>query len=415
MFGMTTPAPVRCLSLLFPAIAFAAAEEIEFDLRYDVRVKEDSPIAEVAMTLAMEDSLIESFRFRVDPARQKGFAGDGRIEEGDPFVFWYPPEEGGRLEWKVDLIHKRNASGHDSWVGEDWAVFRGDDLVPAAQTEMPDNAQADAELHFDLPEGWSEVTRFRRSRGGSYAIRTERQFDRPTGWMAIGRIGVRRERIAGIPFAVAAPVGEGFRRMDVLAFLNWTVPELKRVFPDFESRMLIVGAGDPMWRGGLSGPFSLFLHSDRPLIGEDATSPILHELTHCAMSIRGETGNDWIVEGFAEYYSLEVMRRTGTITANRHEIAMEDLRKRGAKVDNLFVKRSSGAVTARAVTALAAVDRELRKRTSGSKDLDDLARVIVGDGDLTYARLVEEAERLAGGPLVSLAPENLPGALEAED
>lgn len=410
-----TLAYVLTISLVLPAIALAAAEDVEFDLRYDVRVKEDSTMAEVAMTLAMEDSLIESFRFRIDPARQLGFAGDGRIEVGDPFVTWYPPENGGRLEWKVELVHKRNASGHDSWVDDDWAIFRGDDLIPAAKTEMPDNAQANAELHFELPEDWSVVTRFRSSQDGGYAIRTERQFDRPTGWMAIGKIGVRREIIAGIPFAVAAPVDEGFRRMDVLAFLNWTVPELKRVFPDFDSRMLIVGAGDPMWRGGLSGPLSLFLHADRPLIGEDATSPILHELTHCAMSIRGEPGNDWIVEGFAEFYSLEIMRRTGTITAKRHKTAMKDLRERGSKIDDLFVRRSSGAVTARAVIVLAALDRELKDKTSGDKGLDDLARVLVGDGDLTFGRLVAEAERLAGGPLESLAVGNLPGAPSAAD
>ena len=43
-------------------------------------------------------------------------------------------------------------------------------------------------------------------------------------------------------------------------------------------RLLIVSAGDPMWRGGLSGPSSMFLHSDRPLISENRTSTLLHEL-----------------------------------------------------------------------------------------------------------------------------------------
>lgn len=396
------------LSLL--AWRAAGAESVEFDLRYDVRLEEGSDTAEVAMTLDQEDSLVDSFRFRVDSARQSGFSGDGRIESDDPFVTWFVPENGGRLEWSVKLPHKRNKSGNDSWVGEDWAVFRGDDLVPAALTDLIDEAEANAELHFDLPGDWSAVTRFRKSKGGGFAIETERRFDRPTGWMAVGKLGVRRDRIAGIPVAVAGPVDQGFRRMDILAFLNWTLPELKKVFPAFEARLLIVGAGDPMWRGGLSGPQSLFLHADRPLIGGDATSPILHELTHCAMAVRGAAGCDWIVEGFAEYYSLEIMRRTGTITGKRYRDAMEGLVERGAAVEDLFVRRSFGDVTARGVVVLSALDRELDEKTSGQKDLDDLARILVGDGELSFRRLVEEAERLAGGPLACLQADKLPGS-----
>lgn len=100
---------------------------------------------------------------------------------------------------------------------------------------MPDDAEAKAELHFELPDGWSVVTRFPKARDGGFKIETDRQFDRPTGWMAVGKLGVRRERIAGMPVAVAGPVDQGFRRMDILAFLNWTVPELKKVFPDSRS------------------------------------------------------------------------------------------------------------------------------------------------------------------------------------
>jgi hypothetical protein len=55
------------------------------------------------------------------------------------------------------------------------------------------------------------------------------------------------------------------------------------------SKLLIVGAGDPMWRG----PRSLFLHADRPLIAErhqhaDARTLITR--------IRAD-GDDWIAEG----------------------------------------------------------------------------------------------------------------------
>ena len=41
----------------------------------------------------------------------------------------------------------------------------------------------------------------------------------------MGKLGVRRETIAGTRIAVAAPEGQTVRRMDMLALLNWILPE----------------------------------------------------------------------------------------------------------------------------------------------------------------------------------------------
>ena len=53
----------------------------------------------------------------------------------------------------------------------------------------------------------------------------------------------------------------------------------------------VVGAADPMWRGGLSASNSLFLHADRPLISENGTSTLVHELTHVITRVRGADGD----------------------------------------------------------------------------------------------------------------------------
>jgi hypothetical protein len=63
-----------------------------------------------------------------------------------------------------------------------------------------------------------------------------------------------------------------------------------------------------MWRGGLPGPASLYLHADRPLISGNSTSTLLHELVHVAQSYRAAKDEDWIVEGIAEYDTLERLR-----------------------------------------------------------------------------------------------------------
>ena len=60
---------------------------------------------------------------------------------------------------------------------------------------------------------------------------------------------------SGRHVAVSAPVGSGVRRLDTLAFLQWTLPELARVLPSLPANLFIAGAPDGMWRGGLSGRY----------------------------------------------------------------------------------------------------------------------------------------------------------------
>jgi hypothetical protein len=259
---------------------------------------------------------------------------------------------------------------------EDWAVFRGDDVFPPAHTDLSVGLEATATLHVHLPDSWSFVAPYRRIGDHVYEIdHADRRFDRPTGWMAAGRLGVRRERIAGVQVVVAGPMDQGVRRMDILALLNWHLPRVRRLVPDhMPKRLVVVSAGDPMWRGGLSGPNSLFLHADRPLLSENGSSTLVHELIHVATRIEGEKGADWIVEGMAEYYSLKLLWRSGTLTDRRYEQAFEEFAKWGEEADRLDVELSRGPLTARAVGIMRRLDREIYKKTKHKKSLDDVVQ-----------------------------------------
>ena len=72
----------------------------------------------------------------------------------------------------------------------------------------------------------------------------------------------------------------------MLALLNWNLPELARAVPNLPRRLTVISAGDPMWRGGLSAPQSIFIHAERPLISENGTSTLMHEIMHICMPIR---------------------------------------------------------------------------------------------------------------------------------
>ncbi len=408
---MVNGARTVALLVLLLTSGRALATERVYDVLYKVHIVPERHGAEVTMVLHQTHFYAREFVFDIDPDRQQSFAGEGSVAVDGEHVTWTPPERGGQLSWFVTLQSERGKGTYDGVVTDAWAVFRGDDLVPAATLRKLKGARSHSRLQFLLPKGWSSVTPYKQGDDGIYdVVHAERGFDRPTGWVALGKLGVLWGTVAATRLAVAGPVDTGLRHQDILAFLRWTVPTIRSIFPNFTPRLLVVGAGDPMWRGGLSGPASVYLHATRPLISENGTSTLLHELVHVAMGLRAERGSDWIVEALAELYSLEILLRSGTISKRHYDDALEQLAAWGKPVDNLFARTSTGATTARGVIVLKSLDEEIRSGSNGAHTLDDLARGLADSGTVSFVQFRTRAERLAGRPLKSLSSANVPGA-----
>jgi len=210
--------------------------------------------------------------------------------------------------------------------------------------------------------------------------------------------------------AVAGPVGHAVRRLDTIALLNWTLPELARLLPELPPRLTIVSAGEPMWRGGLSAPQSLFLHAERPLISENATSTLLHEVMHMSLGLTSRDGYDWIVEGFAEYYSLQLLHRSGTISDSRFAAAQADIADWAKTAANLCGPTSTGPTTALAVTILDTLNSEIIEKSAGESSLDDVARELWRLGEKAdLALLVAATRKLIGRKPDALHSDMLPG------
>lgn len=393
--------------VLGAAALLAGADEPDASLRYavsyDARIVPTQRAVRVTMRLDEGARWIRWIRFRIDPERHLDFAGDGDVRVEGERVEWSPPAGGGSLHYVFRIDRLRDELSYDARCAEDWAIFRGDDLVPPARVRAESGAESVARLRFRLPQGWSVVAPYDRSSNGSFRIdHPERRFDRPVGWIVVGHLGVRRERIAGSRLAVAGPVGHGLRRLDLLALLRWTLPSLRDVLGTLPDRLVVVGAGDPMWRGGLSGPRSVFVHADRPLIEGDGTSPVLHELVHAVLRARAGPGGDWIVEGLAEYYSLQLLVRSKTISRRRHEKSLAKLADKGRSVRRLQTDRSSGAITARAVGVLAELDGEIRAATDDRRSLDDVVRELARERQaMTTDLLRQTVGRVTGSDLAS--------------
>lgn len=381
--------------------AGAAPYELNWKLGFDPKTK----TALGSLTLGKGSKLIRSLDFDFPKAYSDIRIEGGTLERKGTRALWTPPEKGGVIHWRVRIDERRANGSYRSYFPGDWAIFRGDRVFPKVRARILKGGSSTARLVLDIPKAWHRDTPYLPSDDDSYFIvdDPDRGFDRPVGWMLVGDIGTRRDIIVATEIALAAPKDEGMRRMDMLAFLNFTLPAMGEAFGGLPPKVLIVSAPDPMWRGGLSAPRSLFLHLDRPMVSENATSTLLHELTHVITRIRGQADNDdWLAEGIAEYYAVAILARTGGMTELRHQRTLEWLRNWGKDVQTLRSERSSGEITARAVLLLLDVDAEIRKVSAGKRNLDDVTRRLMRERKVSTAEFIKIAEKVAGGKLKSL-------------
>ncbi|WP_444944204.1 hypothetical protein ACJJIK_03375 [Microbulbifer sp. ZKSA006] len=387
------------LTLLSPAVR-------AYEILYTAEISPDSQLAQVEIALSGED-MPSKLVLNLSSGRYRDLESSSPLEiEGDK-ANWRPEGKNPTLKYHFVINHQRSNGGFDSRITKDWAILRSDKLI--APVSATSRGRSTAQLKLLLPDEWYAALPYPKTEDNLYQLSDpKRKFVRPKGWMIVGKIGSRQDLIAGTETRVAGPKDENLRRQDTLAFLNWNLPELKQIFPLFPDHLLIVTADDPMWRGGLSGTRSLYMHADRPLISGNRTSSMIHELVHVGTGIHGDDESDWIVEGLAEFYSLEILRRTGGISETRYQEAMDKLVNWGKKAPSLLVKRSSGPITARAAGVMQQLDREIREASNGKASIDDVARELARTrGEVTLKRFRLLSEKAAGRPVAALAIENL--------
>ncbi len=375
--------------------AVAADPETYYDLFYELDLR-DKP-ASASLAVRNNKGRLKALSFGADDPRFSNFDAGSDLEQTEDRFTWEIPSSGGTLSWEVDLSHKRNDGKFDARHTPNWALFRGEDAFPAMASRAIKGAGARATLRVRLPDGWSIQTRFPISKNRFVIDNPDRFFDRPTGWMIAGKIGTRKDKIARTSVVVSAARGQNVRRQDILALINWTLPGLVKVLPDFPESILVVSANDPFWRGGLSGPASLYLHAGRPLVSENGTSTLVHEMFHVGFRRPAADGADWIIEGLAEFYAVEILNRSGTTTDSRRAKTLEDLADWAKEAGALTVRRSTGATTAKAALVFNALDIEIKDVSEGERSLDDVvARLAEGRGTLGSAEFNAVVEDVIG-------------------
>ncbi|MDN4547823.1 hypothetical protein [Pseudomonas sp. C32] len=387
---------VGCLALGSPVWA---AQKVDLD--YHVRLLPQSDQAEVRLTLA-QGAAVRSLDFDLgDGTHYSDFKADGQwqLSPGKQARgVWRPAADKASLTYRVRISHGRKSGSFDTRMTPNWALMRGDDLVPAARLDQQDGVELVSRLEFELPGGWKSVeTAWPRIGKNKFRIdNPSRLFDRPTGWMLAGHLGSRRTRLGETEVTVSSPQGQGMRRMDVLTLLTFVWPQVQAVFPHHPAKLLIVGASDPMWRGSLAGHESIYLNSRLPLVSESGTSALVRELAQVFGRINDKQRSDWISEGLAEYYAIEWVRRAGGMSDERFESLHEKLLKSGEKVTTLRGEQASPAQVARAVVMLQELDREIRLKTRNKRSLDDVLRGAIRLESIDTKAFVQLSESVIG-------------------
>ena len=379
-----------------------------YDVDYRAQIAPDEGIARVEIALRGE-KLPSKVVLRVDADRHLAFSGDSGLDVADDKVTWKPSPPVATLRYQFVIKNQKASGRYDSYINADWSILRSDKMIPPMAVTAAKGLQSRASLSFDLPEDWSVAAPYEEDGDKRYRlVDPGRGLARPKGWLILGRITSRQDDIEGVDTRVAAPRGEDIRLQDTLAFLNWVLPEVTAIFPGFPQRLLVVSAREPMWLGGLSGTRSLFMHGSRPLVSGNRTSSLIHELVHVASGIRGDHESDWIVEGLAEYYAVNLLYRSGGMSTARYQQTLAELEDWGREADSLLVKRSSGAVTARAVAVLLGLDQDIRQASNGRASLDDVARELAATrGVVSLERLNTLASQVAGAEITALQREAL--------
>jgi len=378
-----------------------AAKKVDLD--YHVRLLPQSDQAEVRLTLA-QGSAVRSLDFDLgDGSHYSDFKADGQwqLSPGKHTRgVWRPIADKASLTYRVRISHGRKSGSFDTRMTPTWALMRGDDLVPAAKLDQQDGIELVSRLEFELPNGWKSVeTSWPRIGKNKFRIdNVSRLFDRPTGWMLAGHLGTRRTRLGETEVTVASPQGQGMRRMDVLTLLTFVWPQVQAVFPRHPSKLLIVGANDPMWRGSLAARESIYLNTRLPLVSENGSSALVRELAQVFGRINDKQRSDWISEGFAEYYAIELVRRAGGMSDERYASLQKRLARDSEKVSTLRGEQVNSAQVGKAVLLLSELDQEIRIKTRNKRSLDDVLRGAMRLESVDTKEFVQLAESVIGEP-----------------
>jgi hypothetical protein len=374
-----------------------------FSVDYVVNIDDhDRSVARVRWDFAGIDE-INGLTLRFPATRFRDFDATGTLTAVPGGLKWVPNGPYAHLAYRVTIDHVRGQhQRYDSYVGPNWIVTRARTLFPRVDVDWSarDGAtpKSRARLQFRLPAGWRSAAALESLAPLTFQLAQPGMvLDRPRGWFALGEFRTDHADIDGTQLQVVRMPGSTLDTQALFGFLEPTLPALQRLLATTAPRLLLVSAPDPMWHGGISGERSFYMHAGRPLRTPDHTSPYLHELFHVLQSFTPAADADWIEEGLAEYYSLELQRRAGLVDAAAFARALGYFQRYGLWNVNLTQQHDNAATNNSAPLVMYALDQRIQRATAGKARLDDVVHVLVRAGGSVDTRRFADATTAVSG------------------
>jgi hypothetical protein len=141
----------RLLSLfalvLFVGAQAQAAKSVDLDYHVRFLPEEDQAVVQLILE---KGEVVRRLQFNLgDEGYYSDFQADGEWQQEAPEQgTWLPAPGKARLSYRVRISHPRDNGRFDARMTSDWALFRGDDLVPPARLDQLDGVKLVSRITF---------------------------------------------------------------------------------------------------------------------------------------------------------------------------------------------------------------------------------------------------------------------------
>lgn len=302
-----------------------------------------------------------------------------------------------------------------SWAGDEFALFKAESLSLAFTYRYyeGDPFEWRSRVVLEPPAGWGALGPWEQDAEGAYVLPAGEVL--PRGYIVMGPFEEPEPVEAGGKSVRYVRLGEpAAYEAQLYDYIDRATPYYEAVYgPGTGRSLVVVNAPDPMFRGGLGGANSFFVHESVDL------RTVAHEYAHVFQQFgtveQAGRAAIWLNEGDADLHGAlsllaaerwspdDVRRAFREAEADERDLGLRDARL----VDATYGTSLERFAYHKGLVVLRALDEEIARATSGAAGLSDLLRALnaaheAGEGDaVTNDELILTASSVAG---VDLAP-----------